>query len=84
MPMDPDSPFARLGGGSAVEGARIGWLYSGEVICKGTEKDPGCQHVWTVPVNQGGAIASACPKCHRTTGLILRDGSVQEAPPPRK
>jgi len=84
MPMDPDSPFASMGGGSAVEPPQIGWRYTGKMICKGNDKAPGCLHEWNVPVNNGGAVVSGCPKCHRTTGLILKDGSVQEAPPPRK
>jgi len=77
MPMDPDSPFANLGGGSVVEPPTIGWRYTGKMTCP-------CGHEWNVPVNREGAVVSGCPKCHRTAGLILKDGSVQEAPPPKK
>lgn len=81
MPMDPDSPFARMGDGSATEGPRIGWEYTGKMKCDSTRG--GCGHEWNVPVVKGGAIASGCPKCHATC-LVLMDGSVQQAPPPRK
>lgn len=82
MPMDPESPFAHLGGGS-TKFKKLGFRYIGKMICKGTPTKPGCQNEWNVPVTSGGAVASACPKCHRSTGLILMDGSVQEAPPPK-
>jgi len=90
MPMDPDSPFAGLGAGSVKEPPQIGFRYTGKMACLGRPHlapggpDPGCGHEWNVPVGPNGPIVSGCPKCHRTTGLILKDGSVQEAPPPRK
>lgn len=84
MPMDPHSPFAHLGGGSAVESPIIGFRYTGTMICKGYENAKGCGNEWNVPIKKEGPVVSGCPKCHRTTGLILKDGSVQEAPPPRK
>jgi hypothetical protein len=82
--MDPDSPFARLGGGSVVESPIIGYRYTGKMTCKGYANAPGCGNEWNVPVGPAGPVVSGCPKCHRTTGLILKDGSVQEAPPPKK
>jgi hypothetical protein len=82
--MDPDSPFASLGGGSVKEPPQIGFRYTGKMVCLGKPEDAGCGHEWNVPMAQAGPVVSGCPKCHRTTGLILKDGSVQEAPPPRK
>lgn len=84
MPVHPDSPFASFGSGSAVEPPQIGFRYSGKMICQGYANAKGCGNEWNVPVGPNGPVVSGCPKCHRTTGLILKDGSVQEAPPPRK
>ena len=77
MPMDPDSPFARLGDGSQNY-KTLGYDHFGTMKCA-----RGCLHEWNVPIVNGGARASACPRCHTTTGLVLMDGSVQQAPPRR-